>query len=51
MYNIKDLSMISGMTDRTLITYLKMGVLAGEKREGYGISARNRSKLFLKMNM
>lgn len=34
MYTIKDLSMISGLTDRTLRTYLKMGVLVGEKADG-----------------
>lgn len=34
MYTLKDLSMISGMTDRTLRTYLKMGVLIGEKKDG-----------------
>ena len=34
MYSLKDLSMISGLTDRTLRNYLKTGVLTGEKRNG-----------------
>lgn len=34
MYNLKDLSLISGMTDRTLRTYLKLGMLSGEKTDG-----------------
>lgn len=34
MYNLKDLSMITGLTDRTLRNYLSMGILAGEKADG-----------------
>lgn len=34
MYNLKELSMISGLTDRTLRNYLKMGILVGEKEYG-----------------
>jgi len=34
MYSIKDLSMISGLTDRTLRNCLKIGILVGEKSEG-----------------
>lgn len=34
MYSIKDLTKISGLTDRTLRNYLKLGVLIGEKKDG-----------------
>ena len=34
MYSIKDLSIICGLTERTLRNYLKMGVLRGEKQNG-----------------
>ena len=34
MYSIKDLTKISGFTDRTLRNYLKLGVLIGEKKDG-----------------
>ena len=34
MYNLKDLSMITGLTDRTLRNYLNDGILLGEKRDG-----------------
>ena len=34
MYKLNDLSMITGLTERTLRTYLKNGVLLGEKESG-----------------
>lgn len=34
MYNLKDLSMITGLTDRTLRNYLNDGILHGEKQNG-----------------
>ena len=34
MYTIKELSLMSGLTDRTLRNYLKLGFLKGEKKEG-----------------
>ncbi|MBQ9798188.1 MAG: MerR family transcriptional regulator [Clostridia bacterium] len=34
MYTLHDLSMMSGLTERTLRTYLKMGVLNGRKENG-----------------
>ena len=34
MYNLKDLSMITGLTDRTLRNYLNEGILIGEKQDG-----------------
>ncbi|MBQ9121664.1 MAG: helix-turn-helix domain-containing protein [Clostridia bacterium] len=34
MYTIKDLSMMCGLTDRTLRNYLSMGILKGEKVDG-----------------
>lgn len=34
MYNIKDISLISGLTERTLRNYLKKGILVGEKQDG-----------------
>ena len=33
-YTLKDLSMICGLTDRTLRNYLKLGILTGEKQDG-----------------
>ena len=34
MYTLKDLTMITGLTERTLRNYLKLGILDGEKRDG-----------------
>ena len=34
MYNLKDLSMITGLTDRTLRNYLSTGILKGNKEQG-----------------
>lgn len=34
MYSIKDLSVMTGLTERTLRNYLKMGLLTGEKQDG-----------------
>lgn len=34
MYTLKDLSMITGLTDRTLRNYLNEGILIGEKKDG-----------------
>lgn len=34
MYSIQELSVMCGLTERTLRNYLKMGILQGEKREG-----------------
>ena len=34
MYTIKELSLMSGLTDRTLRNYLKLGILQGEKQDG-----------------
>lgn len=34
MYNLKDLSLITGLTERTLRNYLNAGILLGEKRDG-----------------
>jgi len=34
MYTIKDVALMSGLTDRTLRNYLKMGILVGEKKDG-----------------
>ena len=34
MYDINNLSLITGLTDRTLRNYLSMGILKGEKQEG-----------------
>lgn len=34
MYTIKDLALMSGLTERTLRNYLQMGVLKGEKIDG-----------------
>ncbi|MBO4361032.1 MAG: helix-turn-helix domain-containing protein [Eubacteriaceae bacterium] len=33
-YDLKELSMMSGLTDRTLRTYISMGMLSGEKVSG-----------------
>ena len=34
MYTIKDLSLMSGLTERTLRSYLQMGILKGQKVDG-----------------
>lgn len=34
MYTLKDLTMITGLTDRTLRNYLSAGILEGEKVQG-----------------
>ena len=34
MYTLKQLSLMCGLTERTLRNYLKMGILHGEKRRG-----------------
>ncbi len=34
MYTLKDLAMITGLTDRTLRNYLSAGILEGEKVQG-----------------
>ncbi len=34
MYTLKDLIMITGLTERTLRNYLKLGILVGEKKDG-----------------
>lgn len=34
MYSLQDLTLITGLTDRTLRNYLKQGILTGEKRDG-----------------
>ena len=34
MYNLKDLSLITGLTERTLRNYLNTGILIGEKCDG-----------------
>jgi len=34
MFTLKDLSLMCGLSERTLRNYLKMGILTGEKKEG-----------------
>ena len=34
MYSLKDIAMITGLTDRTLRNYLSAGILIGEKDQG-----------------
>ena len=34
MYNLKQLVMMTGLTERTLRNYLRLGILTGEKVDG-----------------
>ena len=34
MYTLKELAIMSGLTERTLRSYLKMGILGGKKEDG-----------------
>lgn len=47
MYNLKDLSLITGLTDRTLRNYLSDGILHGEKREGVWLFTEEQIGAFL----
>lgn len=47
MYNLKELSMITGLTDRTLRNYLNMGILAGEKVDGVWLFNEEQIQAFL----
>lgn len=47
MYNLRDLSMICGLTDRTLRNYLKMGILVGEKKDGAWFFDEDQIEAFL----
>ncbi|MCR4893271.1 MAG: helix-turn-helix domain-containing protein [Eubacteriales bacterium] len=46
-YDIKEVAMMSGMTDRTLRTYITMGLLRGEKVSGaWRFSAQELERFF-----
>ena len=47
-YTLKDLSMICGLTDRTLRNYLKLGILTGEKQAGTWCFTEEHLDAFLK---
>ena len=47
MYKLKDLVMISGLTERTLRNYLKKGVLKGEKNNGVWVFTHEQIERFL----
>ena len=42
MYKLTDIALITGLTERTLRSYLKKGLLKGKRRTEYGFSARRR---------
>lgn len=48
MYNLKDLSLITGLTDRTLRNYLNAGILVGEKKGGAWSFTEEQIGAFLK---
>lgn len=47
MYNLKVLSMITGLTDRTLRNYLSAGILTGEKEQGKWYFTEKQIQAFL----
>ncbi len=48
MYTIKDLTMMTGLTDRTLRTYLKTGVLEGTKEKDAWVFSEDQLDAFMK---
>ena len=50
MYTLKDLSVITGLTDRTLRTYIKMGILQGEKTDGVWSFSDEQIQMFFENN-
>ena len=50
MYTLKDLSVITGLTDRTLRTYIKMGILQGEKTDGVWSFSDEHIQMFFENN-
>lgn len=48
MYSIKDLTLITGLTERTLRNYLKLGILVGKKNNGVWQFSEEEISAFLK---
>lgn len=51
MYTIKDLAIITRLSDRTLRNYLNLGVLNGEKKNGTWIFTPQQIQKFLENKM